>query len=198
MDIRVRTGCITCRRRKIKCDEAKPSCARCRAANYICGGYSEPRRASPTYPALSEDESSSAVVVPAQGPSSELSLRQTTWRQDQLPAYHHFVTTTVVRLFRHDHLVFWRDQVAQMSYGRDVVYEALLAVGAVHRASLLSCQYESVQEASRLRVLGLRAYGNALRLLPGQLQQAASSEILGTLIVLTLLTYVEVCLQCTA
>ncbi|KAK9327293.1 hypothetical protein V1520DRAFT_349220 [Lipomyces starkeyi] len=34
--IRVRTGCITCKRRHLKCDEKKPSCKRCSKAKIVC------------------------------------------------------------------------------------------------------------------------------------------------------------------
>ncbi|KAK8032557.1 hypothetical protein PG990_002291 [Apiospora arundinis] len=33
------TGCWTCRRRRVKCDEAKPSCERCNRLNISCDGY---------------------------------------------------------------------------------------------------------------------------------------------------------------
>ncbi|KAF5681353.1 hypothetical protein FDENT_8124 [Fusarium denticulatum] len=35
----VKTGCRTCKARKIKCDEAKPSCKRCVSSRRVCGGY---------------------------------------------------------------------------------------------------------------------------------------------------------------
>lgn len=79
-----------------------------------------------------------------------------------------------------------------MSYGMDFVYEALLAIGAMHRSSLLMCQRENYQEAVRLRVLGLRAYGDTLRLLPGHFAQNSVAEIFGVIVTLMLLTYFEV------
>ena len=36
---RSRTGCGTCRKRKKKCDEAKPKCNNCLRGNYECAGY---------------------------------------------------------------------------------------------------------------------------------------------------------------
>ncbi|KAH8807256.1 hypothetical protein F5884DRAFT_833042 [Xylogone sp. PMI_703] len=36
---RNRSGCITCRKRRIKCDEAKPSCNKCTSTGRSCGGY---------------------------------------------------------------------------------------------------------------------------------------------------------------
>jgi hypothetical protein len=36
-----RTGCGTCRKRKKKCDEAKPNCNNCLRGNYECAGYAK-------------------------------------------------------------------------------------------------------------------------------------------------------------
>lgn len=33
---RVRTGCLTCRERHLKCDEAVPDCVNCRKSNRPC------------------------------------------------------------------------------------------------------------------------------------------------------------------
>ncbi|KAK4696615.1 hypothetical protein P7C71_g1331, partial [Lecanoromycetidae sp. Uapishka_2] len=35
-------GCVTCRKRKVKCDEGKPECDRCKKATYQCKGYDQP------------------------------------------------------------------------------------------------------------------------------------------------------------
>ncbi|TQV94296.1 hypothetical protein V2A60_002668 [Cordyceps javanica] len=39
---KVKTGCITCRVRRVKCDETKPHCKRCMAYGYVCDGYVTP------------------------------------------------------------------------------------------------------------------------------------------------------------
>lgn len=36
---RARTGCITCKRRHVKCDEGRPHCSNCRNAKRVCEGY---------------------------------------------------------------------------------------------------------------------------------------------------------------
>ncbi|KAE9989668.1 hypothetical protein EG327_002389 [Venturia inaequalis] len=36
---RTKTGCQTCRRRKKKCDEAKPECNNCQRGGFVCEGY---------------------------------------------------------------------------------------------------------------------------------------------------------------
>ncbi|KAJ3485029.1 hypothetical protein NLG97_g6907 [Lecanicillium saksenae] len=43
---KVRTGCISCKKRHVKCDEAKPSCNRCLKWSGVCGGYEPPRAKS--------------------------------------------------------------------------------------------------------------------------------------------------------
>ncbi|KAI0437711.1 hypothetical protein F4803DRAFT_537457 [Xylaria telfairii] len=40
---RVRTGCVTCKARKVKCSEEQPSCQRCITSGRKCGGYDVPR-----------------------------------------------------------------------------------------------------------------------------------------------------------
>lgn len=40
---RTRTGCLTCRARRVKCDERKPACHRCTIANVECAGYAPKR-----------------------------------------------------------------------------------------------------------------------------------------------------------
>jgi hypothetical protein len=191
-DRRVRTGCTTCRRRRVKCDETRPICNRCKAANFLCEGY-QPLQLAPKSSQSRGNSRPSSQSPPREDIVSELSWRHENWRQEQLPLYHHFVTTTVVRLFRNDHINFWRDQVAQMSYGVDIVYESLLAIAAMHRSSLLACKQESVQEAARMRVLGLKTYGKTLHLLPRHLaENQLAEQKLPVLVVLMLLTYFEV------
>ncbi|KAI1189773.1 hypothetical protein F5B17DRAFT_166967 [Nemania serpens] len=38
-NVKVRTGCLTCKIRKVKCDEGKPSCSRCKSTGRKCDGY---------------------------------------------------------------------------------------------------------------------------------------------------------------
>ncbi|KAJ5591633.1 C6 zinc finger protein [Penicillium hispanicum] len=47
---RVRTGCLTCRARKIKCDELHPRCMRCISSGRICAGYADRSQSSPSLP----------------------------------------------------------------------------------------------------------------------------------------------------
>src|SRR3569833_3334642 len=48
---KVRSGCLTCTRRHVKCDERKPFCLRCEKADIECAGYSSPKPPEPKKPA---------------------------------------------------------------------------------------------------------------------------------------------------
>ncbi|CAK7221270.1 hypothetical protein SCUCBS95973_004437 [Sporothrix curviconia] len=56
---KVKTGCGTCRTRKVKCDEAKPLCQKCVSTGRTCDGYASPFRF------YGGDASSSAPAPPA-------------------------------------------------------------------------------------------------------------------------------------
>ncbi|ORY12943.1 hypothetical protein BCR34DRAFT_481807 [Clohesyomyces aquaticus] len=45
---KTRTGCITCRIRRIKCDEARPECGRCSTTGRKCDGYTSPAQPLPS------------------------------------------------------------------------------------------------------------------------------------------------------
>lgn len=65
-----RLGCLTCKARRVKCDERKPVCVRCEKAQMVCNGYIRPelRRkmeatSSPLHPLLPR---ASTVTKPSQ------------------------------------------------------------------------------------------------------------------------------------
>ncbi|KAH8666114.1 fungal-specific transcription factor domain-containing protein [Ilyonectria robusta] len=47
--LKSRSGCATCKRRRVKCDEGEPSCRRCTKTGLECPGYSRPVRWSTKY-----------------------------------------------------------------------------------------------------------------------------------------------------
>ncbi|KAL7790904.1 hypothetical protein V8C37DRAFT_383576 [Trichoderma ceciliae] len=64
---RTRTGCLTCRTRRVKCDERKPSCNRCTVANIECAGYAPKRQIELRLPNRQRGASQSQQNSPADG-----------------------------------------------------------------------------------------------------------------------------------
>ncbi|KAL6875387.1 hypothetical protein HDV57DRAFT_170612 [Trichoderma longibrachiatum] len=63
---RTRTGCLTCRARRVKCDEQKPACSRCVNANVECAGYAPKRHINVRLPGQQQRASRSQSEAQSQ------------------------------------------------------------------------------------------------------------------------------------
>jgi hypothetical protein len=207
---RVRTGCVTCRQRRVKCDERKPICERCQAANVYCRGYdgmrhleskigssaAKPRRTnvaitSPeTHPPLTRHRPDGLPLVgcPTNPPCTQGPPHQ---RARAVLAHHQFTFRTARILFREDHLYFWRDQILQTAWDTEYVYDVVVALGTVHRASLLLSQSHDRWKGLDTKVIALQMYGDALRQVSRQFEKDIEPRDI-LIAVLLLLAYFEV------
>ncbi|KAL7916647.1 hypothetical protein GGI35DRAFT_47838 [Trichoderma velutinum] len=210
--IRVKTGCLTCRKRRVKCDELKPICRRCIKANVICDGYQKRRSIPSPKPAIDtppyteaeteiapvssieftasySPESTRYVPSPRSPLSAPVSSFRKTRHRSELAFYHHFVTSTAPRLFDLEHITFWRDHVGSMAWGNDLVFEAVLAIGGIHQAYLLSASELTAESMMQSRVSGLRSYGETLRLMESHTNK--DTDIQPAIVAVVLLAYCE-------
>jgi hypothetical protein len=77
---RARTGCLTCRARRVKCDEQVPECRRCVSANVACAGYEQQRVVVPVKPqtrAWQQHERQDTFSPLTSGPSQNLQRLRT-------------------------------------------------------------------------------------------------------------------------
>ncbi|KAI1333662.1 hypothetical protein F5Y15DRAFT_338218 [Xylariaceae sp. FL0016] len=63
---KARTGCTTCKGRRVKCDERKPLCARCEKSGYKCRGYDDPK----------PRRNAALVSIASRGRTAELAILQ--------------------------------------------------------------------------------------------------------------------------
>ncbi|KAJ4218553.1 hypothetical protein NW759_008446 [Fusarium solani] len=109
---KTRAGCQTCKRRKVKCDEQRPSCANCIRRGHECEFFSE--RLTPNHPA----------------PIAPLSLNML-----DLRLMHNFTNSTYATFSRHQTIrSFWKGPLVSMALQCDYVMCALLATSALHLA----------------------------------------------------------------
>lgn len=119
--LKVRTGCRTCKDRKIKCDETKPSCRRCSAFGRVCGGYGEATAKSD----LTEQTCFDVLI-------------SNTRNNDELHWLEHFSARTGPSLSDcPDSQAFWSRTLPQMSTSVPSIRHALLAVSSCHAAFTL-------------------------------------------------------------
>ncbi|KAK7453091.1 hypothetical protein Landi51_04086 [Colletotrichum acutatum] len=120
---KVRTGCLTCKSRKVKCDEAKPACARCTSTGRKCEGY--------------------AVVVPSNRAIARARSRTTRLRdalaqaragwefESDQATVEYFARDVAPNLPQNFENKFWSDLVPRLSKSEPAVRHAMAAIGSL-------------------------------------------------------------------
>ncbi|UKZ86510.1 uncharacterized protein TrAFT101_002336 [Trichoderma asperellum] len=116
---KVKTGCLTCKIRKIKCDEAKPHCLRCTSTQRICDGY-----APEAYRTHSWDELlSSNAIIPS--PSNGRSNREGR-------AIDFFLHVAAPNLSNYPDKEFWTRLVPMACQQEPAVRHAAIAISSIY------------------------------------------------------------------
>ncbi|KAK0712326.1 hypothetical protein B0T21DRAFT_376414 [Apiosordaria backusii] len=128
---KVRTGCITCKNRHVKCDERKPTCSRCEKARMECHGY-----LAKTDHKTTRKSNKSATV--RGGPRPLQMIRPAPsplFCTEKDIIYHDFYRYSLVNdLAGYLHADFWSRIVLCESIRDDCVQHAILAIGALSQA----------------------------------------------------------------
>ncbi|OJJ67697.1 hypothetical protein ASPBRDRAFT_58793 [Aspergillus brasiliensis CBS 101740] len=123
---RTRTGCITCRIRRVKCDETKPSCQRCTSTGRKCDGYQHP-------PAKQMTRRKSKTVQPhglLQLPSVWSFTGDKPMDHEH---FHYFQLVTAPTLTGFFDSGFWSYTLLQVSYSYPALWHAITALASLHR-----------------------------------------------------------------
>lgn len=112
---KTKTGCLTCKRRKIKCDEVKPECENCIKHSLNCE-YAPPQPLFDIQAALSGN----AVA---------------TLNLFDLELLHFFCTSTALELHENPTMrTLWSTNVPKLGFEYDYVMHGILAFSALHLA----------------------------------------------------------------
>lgn len=215
---RRRTGCLTCRTRRVKCDERKPECARCEAANIECAGYAEKRQIKTRCLTRSTatPEAHNAAAIPATASSNDFKYPQPSIREDGLPlvalpvnpnsfqrphsrardmlGYHQYLYRTLTILFAPKSLGFWRDYMCEAAWEAEWVFDTIVALGSMHRAALLLSKSDGGDRDRGLdsKIVAIQTYIRALEGVSRDLNETKCPTPLAVG-VLILMAYIEVC-----
>ncbi|KAK5134157.1 hypothetical protein LTR08_006932 [Meristemomyces frigidus] len=119
---KVRTGCLTCKIRRIKCDEIKPCCSRCTSTGRKCDGYSIPPRKGKSNANLADV----AVIAPERCPEVVPGTAE------ELRALNFFHARTAPGLSSYFDADFWLRLCFRMSKSEPAIRHAMVAVGTLH------------------------------------------------------------------
>ncbi|EGP83227.1 uncharacterized protein MYCGRDRAFT_77156 [Zymoseptoria tritici IPO323] len=152
-----RAGCIECKRRRIKCDEVKPSCGNCVRRTVTCrfrsnapatrsedasAATTPSQHTDPTIVQLSFDSTIStptAHLIPstASTPPIPSAAGVEIPNLFHLELWHHWLTTACLTFSDDDNRVgMWRETVPQLAVRHSYVAQLLLALSALHLARL--------------------------------------------------------------
>ncbi|PWY71046.1 hypothetical protein BO94DRAFT_526300 [Aspergillus sclerotioniger CBS 115572] len=118
---RSRTGCRTCRTRRIKCDESPGSCKNCTSTGRTCDGYDFTR-----LPRVGRLRNS---------PEFQLRVNLPGMSTDERRCFTYFQTHTVPRMVGFYDSELWQRLVLQMCQAETAVCHAVVALGALHEDS---------------------------------------------------------------
>jgi Fungal specific transcription factor domain/Fungal Zn(2)-Cys(6) binuclear cluster domain len=180
---KVRTGCTTCKIRRVKCDETKPNCKRCTSTGRKCDGYEFTR----------DQPSSSDVSRPPLPDGSRLPPPEAQARRSQLilPSslsvtlpgnarerriFHRFQTCTIPAFAGASELEFWNSLVLKAGQEEPVVRNAIVALGTLHEDyQKRNGKYSQDMIADPSYQQALSLYGKALRQLNERLCEGTRS-----------------------
>ncbi|EPE34444.1 Zn2/Cys6 DNA-binding protein [Glarea lozoyensis ATCC 20868] len=122
---RRKTGCITCKVRRIKCDETKPTCQKCSTTGRKCDGYASD--ISPNLPVSSSFLN--LPISPSLSPAPSLH-QPSDLRENR--AFDHFITITAPQLSGHFSPKIWLQYVPRLSINQPALRHAVIAIAAIH------------------------------------------------------------------
>ncbi|TVY25839.1 putative transcriptional regulatory protein [Lachnellula hyalina] len=157
---KTRSGCITCKIRRVKCDETRPACLKCSSARRACEGYNDVQL-------LHQLPCNLPVVHVTSGPSFDVHVPPKSRR-----SFEFFVQRSCLSLagfFRSD---FWGKHVLQAAYHESAVYHAIVAIGSLHET--LEYQTGDIDEE---RDFALQQYNLGIRELLVPLSQNGQRSI---------------------
>ncbi|KAJ8114982.1 hypothetical protein OPT61_g3264 [Boeremia exigua] len=145
---RTTTGCVTCRVRRVKCDEGRPSCLKCLSTQRTCDGYIEGtiKRSKPP-----------KAVVPTQRLRPPMLMPKVyTWHEGRdAQIFDYFRSRTVTGTRSLFEAKFWNSLLLERAHHEQQIKHIVLALGALHH------YHESGDES--VQNYGLCQYNKAIQ-----------------------------------
>ncbi|SPO05476.1 uncharacterized protein DNG_08163 [Cephalotrichum gorgonifer] len=133
---KVRTGCITCKIRKVKCGEERPECLRCVKAGRTCDGYLDAAATSSSRGkalAIRGSRQASRASTP-----SIVNVSLPPWMAEAEPretrAFDYYIRRVAPILSSELDSHFWAGLVPRLCQAEPAVRHAVISLGALYRA----------------------------------------------------------------
>ncbi|KAJ9309167.1 transcriptional regulator family: Fungal Specific TF [Paecilomyces variotii] len=127
---RVKSGCRTCKIRKVKCDEARPACHRCVSTGRVCDGYG-------IWGGGDSYGNRQRSLASQHGGVMLLSLASRSRTADEVQHFEWFQLRTVTKMPGFFALPFWNTLLFQAGQTEPAIWHAIMTLSAVHRREFL-------------------------------------------------------------
>ncbi|KAI1814004.1 hypothetical protein GGS20DRAFT_550509 [Poronia punctata] len=193
---KVKTGCLTCKARHVKCDEGRPACHRCVSTGRKCDGYGiwggggnvSNNAGEPLSVAVSGNDTGS-LARDISNHFSALSAQQRSY-------FSWFKYRTYAKLPLPYTTPFWHTLVLQASTAEPAILHAVLALGSAHqKVTLTHDEHENAKEPypalDPQQQFMLHEYSRAIRALQPYFSNQDKRSIHVALVTCALFTFFE-------
>ncbi|CEJ58440.1 hypothetical protein PMG11_07095 [Penicillium brasilianum] len=187
---RSRTGCVTCKIRRVKCDEQKPACLKCVSTGRTCGGYPDPQGHSRSGSPAPGDTLRIIQHIPG--------ILQPTrmWQVPQSPELVHEAEYRALEFFQLHTKNCFGSQIGtfllQAVFNEPIIRTVAIAIGSLHRTFVFDQQgLTATRETTQFTLLN---YNKAIRQLVAVNTQN-SPQTNDTFLIACILFFCFECLQ---
>ncbi|KAH7254478.1 hypothetical protein NW759_009645 [Fusarium solani] len=148
---KVRTGCITCKKRHIKCDEKKPSCGNCLKNRRRCEGYIEQQSKTKSPPGVIQFRLDSKQATRASPSLSQIRISQDPLDVRDAKSvlyFHEFINLVQGPWFSTgSNGDLWTATLPQLAHSNSTIRHAAIAIGALSKWLTYS-NHDTLRDAS--------------------------------------------------
>ena len=176
---KVKSGCMTCKKRRVKCDEGKPTCSRCRKGNRSCAYQSEHVNVS--------KETSLQIQLCYSAPRSPPVLKFFSCEAERCG----FASFRQIPPEVLGEGLGWRDLnnvILQNSETDSALRNTVIALGTMHEVALRKLRAGPGSNNENLLALAFKHYQQAIQLLRNQLQHDQTQSLEASMLSCVLLS----------
>ncbi|TGO26611.1 hypothetical protein BPAE_0056g00320 [Botrytis paeoniae] len=129
-----KTGCLTCRIRRVKCGEEKPGCFRCTKTGRKCDGYDQDRPEILSPPLERRDSAVSSPITSPIPSIVEMPSPVIEWDEEERRSFNFFITKTAPELAGNFDSRFWTSLILQRCHSDPPIRHAVIALGAFNES----------------------------------------------------------------
>ncbi|TGO55143.1 hypothetical protein BCON_0096g00360 [Botryotinia convoluta] len=137
-----KTGCLTCRIRRVKCGEERPGCLRCMKTGRNCDGYDSDRPEMSSTPLARRDSevsssNTSPIERPIMSPTPSIVAMPSPvigWDEEERRSFNFFITKTAPELAGNFESKFWTSLILQRCHSDPPIRHAVIALGAFNES----------------------------------------------------------------